>query len=127
MEANPAKVIIADDAALIRARLVARLHPKPALHIVEETADVPATIAAVQTHTPDILILDLKMPGGTGLDVLHHVRPTHPQLHIIMLTNHANTFYRKACLKAGANYFFDKSADFDLVETVLDDLTTLMV
>ena len=69
-------------------------------------------------YKPQIAILDIKVPGGDGLkngiDVLKTVKKSYPT-SVIMLTNHANAKYSMECKQAGADFFFDKSTEFDRV------------
>ncbi len=71
---------------------------------------------------PDTLILDLQMPGGSGLDVLRAIRLDHPHLHVLICTNFPYPQYREECLSAGANFFIDKSAEFEKIPAILREL-----
>jgi two-component system LytT family response regulator len=71
--AEPLRVIVADDEALARRMLLALLRTEPGLTVVAECTNGPETIAAVRAHAPDVLFLDVRMPGCTGLEVLDAV------------------------------------------------------
>jgi DNA-binding NarL/FixJ family response regulator len=71
---------------------------------------------------PDAVILDLHMPGGSGLDVLRAIRSDHPGLYVLICTNYPYPEYREECLAAGANLFLDKSADFEKIPSILREL-----
>jgi DNA-binding NarL/FixJ family response regulator len=62
------------------------------------------------------------MPDGSGIDALKYIKRSAPQTEVIMLTNHANPFYQRACIRAGARYFFDKSTEFKRVSEVLNQM-----
>jgi DNA-binding NarL/FixJ family response regulator len=62
------------------------------------------------------------MPGGSGLEVLRSIRLTHPSLWVLVCTNYPYPQYREECISAGANYFLDKSADFEKIPGILRDL-----
>jgi DNA-binding NarL/FixJ family response regulator len=62
------------------------------------------------------------MPGGSGLDVLKATRRGHPRLQVVICTNYPYQQYRDECMAAGANYFLDKSADFDKIPTIFRQL-----
>jgi DNA-binding NarL/FixJ family response regulator len=62
------------------------------------------------------------MPGGSGLDVLRAIRHGHPRLKVLICTNFPYPQYRDECLAAGANYFLDKSADFDKIPAIFRQL-----
>ncbi len=76
-------------------------------------------IAAFQQLKPEVAILDIQMPGGSGIDVLVHIKKESPRTTVIMLTNYPLPPFRKCCQKAGADYFFDKSTEFEKVIEVL--------
>ena len=78
--------------------------------------------AASRKMKPDALILDLQMPGGSGLDVLRAIRVEHPHLHVLICTNYPYPQYREECMTAGANFFLDKSAEFEKIPAILREL-----
>jgi len=71
---------------------------------------------------PDAIILDLQMPGGSGLDVLRAIRMDYPDLYVLICTNYPYPQYREECLTAGANFFLDKSAEFEKIPAILREL-----
>jgi DNA-binding NarL/FixJ family response regulator len=68
------------------------------------------------------VILDLQMPGGSGLDVLRAVRPGHPSLQVVICTNYPYPKYRDECMTAGANFFLDKSTEFEKIPVIFREL-----
>src|SRR5437899_7967431 len=113
------KIFIADDSKAVVERLADLLEEVPGAELVGQAGDVPEAIRGIQKMTPDALILDLQMPGGTGLDVLRAIRPDHPYLYVLIRTNYPYAQYREECLSAGANYFLDKSAEFEKIPAIL--------
>jgi two-component system response regulator DesR len=71
---------------------------------------------------PDAVILDLQMPGGSGLEVLRAVRQSHPSVCVLICTNFPYPQYREECIAAGANFFLDKSAEFERIPAIFRDL-----
>ncbi len=123
---GPAKrirVFIADDSATVRDRLAALLSDMPEVDIVGQAQDAAEVIVAIERLRPDVVILDIRMPAGSGIGVLRslHTRLDRPKF--IMLTNYPFLQYRRACLEAGASYFFDKSSEFDKIPQALQQLT----
>jgi len=86
---------------------------------VDRAGTVEEASEAVRTLRPDVVILDMQMPGGTGLDVLATMKRDQVSCVVIVLTNFAYPQYRKKCLASGANFFLDKSTEFDKVGDVL--------
>ena len=64
---------------------------------------------------PDAVILDIRMPGGSGIDVLKKIKKNYPSTLVIMFTNYPTAQYRKRCLDLGTDFFFDKSTEFDKI------------
>ncbi len=110
-------VLVMDDAAVVRSLLVAMLAEIDSVERVIQAGDAASALHLVAEHKPDIAILDIKVPGAgavqNGIDVLRQVKRTHPATKVIMLTNHATERYRMECQRAGADYFFDKSSEFE--------------
>ncbi len=116
------KVFIADDSPPVVERLTDLLRGLPGIEFAGDAGNVLAVLRCVRQLQPDALILDLEMPGGSGLDVLRAVRRDLPDLQVLICTNYPYPQYRSECLAAGANYFLDKSAEFDKIPTILRDL-----
>jgi len=115
-------LIISDDSPVVRVRLSHILGELKNVNIVGEAEDVQKSIAIIEELKPDIVILDISMPGGSGLDVLKNIREKFLRTKVIILTNYSFPQYRKICMDSGADYFFDKSNEFDKVVDVLKEL-----
>ena len=116
------KVFIADDSAVLRERLVEMLSELPEIEITGYAQDVPETLASLKRLNPDVVILDIRMPGGSGIDVLQDIKKDKHIPVVIVLTNFPYPQYRKKCLGLGADYFFDKSTEFEKVPQVFKQL-----
>lgn len=113
------RLLIVDDSELIVDRLVASLEAIKGVEVLDRAGTVEEASEAVRTLRPDVVILDMQMPGGTGLDVLATMKRDQVSCVVIVLTNFAYPQYRKKCLASGANFFLDKSTEFDKVGDVL--------
>src|SRR5947209_7965851 len=117
-KAVPLKVFLADDSGLIRAR-VADMLCAPAVRIVGEAETPQGCIAGILATRPDVVVLDVQLVGGQGLEVLRTIRSTDPQIAFVVFSNNSGPAYRKRYLDAGAARFLDKSTEFDqLAEAV---------
>lgn len=90
--------------------------------MVGEAGTLAASVETVLEQAPDVVVLDLQFPDGSGLQALSSIMKEKPDTTVIMLTNHANDLYRRACMNAGASYFFDKSREFGRVAKVIQSL-----
>ena len=112
---KPLRVFIADDSRVVMERLIALLATVEKVQIVGAARTVSAAIRGIQHLSPDLVILDFQMPDGTGIDVLKAIRQDKVPSLVLMLTNFAYSQYRTQCMRYGADYFFDKSQDFEQV------------
>lgn len=116
------KVFIVEDSPLLRERLIAMLSELPEVEIVGQAQGALQAINSISTLTPDVVILDIRMQGGSGIDVLRQIRKEKSGTTVIILTNYPYPQYRDMCMKAGADFFFDKSAEFEKIPGVLREL-----
>jgi DNA-binding NarL/FixJ family response regulator len=118
------KVLIADDSLLIRERLTAFFSELSGIEVIGEAADVPGAIKATLENEPDIVVLDTRMPGGRSFDVLKNVKKEKPDLVVIILARYPSAKEKKAYLDAGADFFFNKSSDYEQLLEVLKNAET---
>jgi DNA-binding NarL/FixJ family response regulator len=107
------RIFIADDSEILRERLVEALSEIEGVHIVGEAGETVEIIQAVEKLEPDLIILDIRMPGGNGIMVLEALKKMQRPPIIIMFTNYPYLQYRKRCLDAGADFFFYKVTEFE--------------
>ncbi|MEY2408313.1 MAG: hypothetical protein QOF48_983 [Verrucomicrobiota bacterium] len=129
MKARPRKsVFIVDDSAVVRDRLAQMISELPGVSVVGHADIAFEAIQEIRRLRPACVVLDISMPGGSGMYVLETVKRENPALTVIMLTNFAHDQYRQKCLQLGADYFFDKTTEFEKVLDILsatDDRTPL--
>jgi YesN/AraC family two-component response regulator len=116
------KVFVADDSALVRERLAALISEIEGVEVVGQAGDAPETLEGIQRLRPDVVILDIRMPGNNGIQVLEAIKKSTAAPVVIMLTAFPYPQYRKKCLDAGAEYFFDKATEFEQVAKVLEKM-----
>lgn len=115
----PTNVFIVEDSASIRERLVGMLGDIERVFVVGE-ADTPKTaVEGILRTRPDLVVLDIQLIGGSGINVLREARPRVPATVFIVLTNHPNAQYRRICMEAGAAHFFDKNTEIAKVREVI--------
>jgi DNA-binding NarL/FixJ family response regulator len=113
------RLFIADDSELLRERLVDVLSEIEGVEIVGQGEDTVKVIEAVKRLHPDLVILDIRMPGGNGILVLETLKKMENPPLVIMFTNYPFLQYRMRCLEAGADFFFYKSTEIEkLIDVV---------
>ncbi|TMK41783.1 MAG: response regulator transcription factor [Actinobacteria bacterium] len=124
MESSPTsekaiRVVLADDHAVVRKGLQLLLDAEPDIEVVALAGDVPDAVRYVRGHRPDVLILDLNMPGGSSIEAMSDVLETSPETHIVVLTMQNEPAFARSALGAGATgYVLKEAADDELVEAV---------
>jgi len=121
---HPLRVFLVEDSAVIRERLTESISALPHVEVVGHAATESEAISALEQVPSDAVVLDLQLRAGHGLNVLKALRETssRPRLTVIVLTNFTSPQYRGRSMEIGADYFFDKSRDYDRVCDVLEDL-----
>jgi DNA-binding NarL/FixJ family response regulator len=121
---NKIRVLIADDSAQLRHQLIAILKDLPEVEIVGEAEDCVEAIFAIRALKPDVVVLDVRMPRGNGIEVLSSIRQdTHFPI-VMMLSNHATPPYQVQATRAGAAYFFDKANGIEQVKQTMNEIIT---
>jgi len=105
-----ARIVLADDHTLVRDGLRRLIEAEPDLKVVGEADNVSATIAEVTASHPDVLLLDVTMPGGGGIAALDGIRKASPATRILVLTMHEDPAYLRVALESGASGFLVKHA-----------------
>jgi DNA-binding NarL/FixJ family response regulator len=115
-------VVLVEDSILMRAHVASALGAIKGLAPLQQAVDVPAGLRLLQTVKADVLILDIGLPGQSGMDLLKIARGRDPNIVIIMLTIHDHPMLRKNAFELGANHFFNKFHEFDRVAEVCSQL-----
>jgi two-component system response regulator DevR len=113
------RVYVVNDSPIVRERLVALLSETDGVDVIGTAGNADGGIAGISHEKPDVAILDIRMPMGSGISVLEAIkRDEHPPV-VILLTNCPYPQCRKKCMDARADYFFDKSSEFQMLTEVL--------
>lgn len=117
---NKIRIIIADDHAVLRSGLKALLSYTPQFDVIGEAGDGMTAIKMVEEIHPDVLILDLSMPGMNGVECIKELRSRGLSCRILVLTMYDDEEYIKEVMRAGADgYVLKKSADTELIEGII--------
>jgi DNA-binding NarL/FixJ family response regulator len=116
------RIVLADDSEVVRQRLHGAVSGLPGVTVVGEAVDADQALARIREHAPDVLVLDMFMPGGGGTRVLQELAGAEKRPIVLVFTNFAYPEYRDACLQLGADHFLDKSADLERLLKLLGQL-----
>ncbi len=113
------RIVLADDHQVVRSGLRMLLDSETDFEVVAEASDVDGAARYVRGHHPDVLVLDLNMPGGSSLDAIPEIRAESPDTQIVVLTMQQEPAFARQALGAGAlGYVLKEAADEELVEAV---------
>ena len=114
------KVLVVEDSAVVRERVVARVRDIARVELVAETTDVAGALDALDSVAPDLVILDLNLPGKSGMELLPILKSRVAPPVVVVLTNETSDECGRRCIELGADYFFDKSKQFQMALDVVE-------
>ena len=94
--------------------MAARFGAIDGVEIVGEAEESGTALAGIEASAADFVVMDLRLTDGTAMELLRSLAQRMSPVITMVLTNHSGTWFRQACLAAGAQYFFDKTSEFDL-------------
>lgn len=110
---EPIRVILADDHPLVRQGIRLFLEEADDVIVVAEATDGSEAVRLVEEHLPDVAVLDIQMPGLSGIEATRQIKARFPQVRVLILTAYDEEPYVLALLQAGASGYLLKSADAD--------------
>jgi len=116
------KVYLVDDSELVRRRLADMLSELENVEIVGQSGDPDEAEAEIRRLSPDVVVMDIKLPGRNGIEVLRDIKKEVRSPLVIMLTNYPYAQYRRECSDAGADYFLYKATEFERINDILRQL-----
>jgi len=113
------RVLIADDHTIVRSGLRLLLEAEPDIDVVGEALEGREALNLVEKHLPDVVLMDIAMPGMDGLEATRQIKDSWPQVKVLVLTMHRSDEYFFEMLKAGASGYILKGAETsDLIHAV---------
>ncbi len=118
---SPESLLIVDDSPIIIERVIESLKDHEVVKKILTASDYKTAIESLISHVPGYVLLDIQLPGKSGIDLLKFIVKEYPNVKVIMFSNLLDDNYIKVCRKIGAKYFIDKSRDFDLIPEMLNN------
>ena len=116
------KILLADDSVLILERLQQMLAGIDQVEIVASLNNGIDALDSLRTFNPDVAILDIRMPGLSGIEFLNTFKKENKSVIFIILTLHSQGYFRQMAINAGSNYFFNKADDFEKISSIVNGL-----
>lgn len=111
-------ILIVDDSVVILDRLIRMLEESENIQFVHAGSYHDA-IQLLNRITPDLALLDIHLPDKSGIELLRTIKEKYLNIIVVMITNNVNDYYRNHCRALGADYFVDKSKDFNLITEII--------
>ena len=125
---EPVRVVVVDDQAAVRDGLATLLDLEPRITVVAQAADGAAALAEVAEQHPDVVLMDLHMPGVDGIEATARITREHPHTKVVVLTTYADDASIHGALQAGAlGYLTKDSGREDIARAVLANFTLILV
>ncbi len=115
-------ILIVDDNANFVDRMIGLLEDTDNIGYISVASNFDEARRLLVSEDPDVVLLDINLPGKNGIELLKLIRQNNSKSEVIMITNHADEYYRQQCKELGAKHFLDKSSDFGLVPGIVKQL-----
>lgn len=122
IQTRPLRILIVDDHPLVRKGMATLITQEPDLEVCGESDEMPAAITLIREIDPDFVIVDISLKAGNGLELVKHVRATHPHVKMLVCSMHDESLFAERCLRAGANGYLNKEA---ASERVIEAIRTI--
>lgn len=116
------KVLIVDDSNIVVERLSVIIAEMSSVAPVLISNSFNEAVEIIKVELPDVMLLDIQLPGKNGIELLGFVKSNYPEIKIIIVTNRVSAYYRNMCQEMGANSFIDKSTEFERIPEVIETL-----
>jgi DNA-binding NarL/FixJ family response regulator len=115
-------VFLVEDAVPVRRRIAEAFSAIPDVIVVGEAEDTATALSEIASSGADVAVVDLRLIAGSGIELVAQLSREQPSVVTVVLTNHTSAPFRVACQHAGADFFFDKTSEFDAACRTLEAL-----
>ena len=122
MENTKLVILIVDDNKCFVDRIVGMLDELNNISYINVASDYEQARRLLEEERPDLVLLDINLPGKSGIELLRRIKESGWRCEVIMITNHADEYYRQQCISLGVKHFLDKSNDFGMVPEIVGNI-----
>ena len=119
MSVKRIRVLLVDDHTIVRNGIRMMLETIPDIEITGEAASVAETLLLVQQQSFDVVLLDIELPDGSGLDLLKILHENHPEIAVLMLSTYAEDIYKEKALSYGAAGYLTKGSSLETLVSAI--------
>lgn len=120
MRLSKVSILIVDDNVNFVTRMISYLQEMDNIGVIHSAHNYDEA-SILLDKKPDLVLLDIQMPGKNGMKLLQEIKESTEDCGVIMLTNHSDDYYRQQCKKLGASHFLDKTNEFELVPGIINN------
>ena len=120
-------ILIVDDNLSFITRIISLLDEVDNISSIHTAGNYDEASKVLDEKKPDVALLDIQLPGKSGISILKQIKESSATCQVIMLTNTTGDYYRQQCKKLGAEHFLDKTNDFELVPGIVKGLKSQMI
>lgn len=124
MSSTHLKILIVDDTDIVAERLYKMIIDIDSVDTVLKSNSYNQAVELINKQMPDIILLDIQLPGKNGIALLKFVKENYPAIKTIIVTNNASSNYKLICESIGADFFIDKSAEFEKIPFIINRIST---
>jgi DNA-binding NarL/FixJ family response regulator len=118
------RIYIVDDSVKLRKRLYELLSDVDNVQVIGQAGNADQALDEIRVLKPDTVLLDIRLPGKNGIQMLGEIKELQPEIMVIIMTNYDYPQYRHKSIRAGADYFFNKTLEFESIIQVLKGSST---
>ncbi|RYF91496.1 MAG: response regulator [Chitinophagaceae bacterium] len=120
MHSNCLNILLVDDSQLVIERLFEILTELECIKSIKEANSYQQALAVLSTSQLDVVLMDIKIPGKNGIELLSYIKKNYPGIVTVMLTNQVNPSYQTLCKAIGCDHYIDKSTEFESIAGLLE-------
>ncbi|MBS1621445.1 MAG: response regulator [Bacteroidetes bacterium] len=115
-------ILIVDDNLNFIKRVINLIEEQENIGYINVAHDYEQALKFIEEEKPDLVLLDINLPGKSGIELLRKIKGSGSECEVIMITNHADDYYKKVCRDLGADYFLDKSIEFSMLPEIIGNI-----
>ena len=123
MSSPKQKLLLVDDSVIVGKRINTILSELAFIEVLGQAIKGEEAMQMISDRIPDIILLDINIPGSSGFDILSWLSETYENIKVVMLSNHSTIEYRNLAFSLGADHFLDKATEFDKLPQLLLELS----
>lgn len=122
MKSEKIFLLVVEDSLPLMERMLYLFEGVSEIEFILHAANSSETLRTINEMPVDVVLLDINLPDGNGIDILKKIKEIRPETKVVMFTNYAAKAFRDACYKLGADGFLEKSSDFEKVPQMITNL-----